>query len=191
MSEVDLFDEDAIDRNWDALVACEVNHLRGDVDWYLDIYISAPPEARRPSPQELAVGLAERLETVVLYDTGLLRPSAYWLVTPEGRQIRARVYEHDGGNGARRAMAEPWWSWSDPQAWEANGCGEVTPAQREVIVGPPVRQPWLAWALLVFLVIVEGGAGVLGATPKHGLVPGGGPGCRAVRTSRYSASAPA
>jgi hypothetical protein len=73
-------------------------------------------------------------------------------------------------------MAEPWWSWSDPQAWEANECGEVTPAQREVIVGPPVRQPWPAWALPAFLVIVEGVAGVLGATPKHGLVPGGGPG---------------
>lgn len=78
----------------------------------------------------------------------------------------------EGGGGAGDAAG---WSWSDPRVWEANACGEVTPAQRAVLVGPRVRPPVLAWVLLAVLVIVEGGAGVLGAKPKVGLLVEGGP----------------
>ncbi|MEV0386804.1 hypothetical protein [Nonomuraea sp. NPDC050643] len=79
----------------------------------------------------------------------------------------------DEGGGRAGEAAD--WSWSDPGVWEANACGEVTPAQRAVLVGPRVRPPVLAWLLLAVLVIVEGGAGMLGATPKVGLLVEGGP----------------
>jgi hypothetical protein len=66
------------------------------------------------------------------------------------------------------------WSWVDPQAWETNAAGGVTPAQRELITGPWVGPPVLLWVLVVALVIIEGGAAWYGATTNGGFVPEGG-----------------
>ncbi|MEV4257305.1 hypothetical protein AB0J52_29465 [Spirillospora sp. NPDC049652] len=98
VSEVAVHDEDSLERNWDALVGCEYGSTLGDVDWRLEIYVVTSSETRQPSRRELAAGLAEQLGTVVLYDAGLVRPSAYLLVTPDGRQARARVREEDGAD---------------------------------------------------------------------------------------------
>lgn len=96
VNAVDVHDEDALEWDWNALVSCGCSPAWGDVDWMLDIYIVTSPETRLPSERELAAVLAEQLTTVVLYHTGLPRPSAFWLVTPEGRRTRARVLEEDG-----------------------------------------------------------------------------------------------
>src|SRR5687767_9093120 len=85
----------------------------------------------------------------------------------EGAGVRRGV-EDDG-----EAPVEEW-SWVDPQAWETNAAGGVTPAQRELITGPWVGPPVLLWVLVVPLAIIEGGAAWLGATTNGGFVPEGG-----------------
>ncbi|MFG1943245.1 hypothetical protein [Nonomuraea sp. NPDC048826] len=62
-----------------------------------------------------------------------------------------------------RVQEDVAWSWQDPAALEANAAGEVTPAQRALIIGPRVRPPYVAWIFLVFLVATEGFFGWLGA----------------------------
>ncbi len=75
----------------------------------------------------------------------------------------------DDGTGAPME-----WSWVDPQAWETNAAGGVTPAQRALITGPWVGPPVLGWVLVIMLVVIEGWAGWFGATTNGGVVPEGG-----------------
>ncbi|MCA2176596.1 hypothetical protein LDL08_10415 [Nonomuraea glycinis] len=81
--------------------------------------------------------------------------------------MRRGVEDDEGG-----PVAE--WAWVDPQAWETNAAGGVTPAQRALITGPWVGPPVLGWVLVVALVIMEGWAGWMGATTKGGFLPDGG-----------------
>ncbi|MGI5211548.1 hypothetical protein [Plantactinospora sp. CA-290183] len=89
---VDIGDEDETDRNWSAPVICTVSPRLGELHWHLDIYLT---EAIAPQPAEsdLATGLAQHLRTVVAYPGEESRPSAYWLVGPDGRRTRARIYD--------------------------------------------------------------------------------------------------
>ena len=91
---VDVADEGDNDRNWEAPVSCTVAPLVGDLHWYLDIYVGKAV-ASPPPVAVVAAGLAGRLRTVVAYEAGLSRPSAYWLVGPNGERTRARIYEED------------------------------------------------------------------------------------------------
>ncbi|MEE1940521.1 hypothetical protein V1L54_14085 [Streptomyces sp. TRM 70361] len=94
--EVEVVDEgdDPEGRNWNALVHCDRSALRGHISWFLDVYVQKQV-AERPSGAEVARRLAGRLWRVVLYPADGVRPSAYWLVTPEGLVTRARLYESD------------------------------------------------------------------------------------------------
>ncbi|MFG3202693.1 hypothetical protein [Streptomyces sp. NPDC048192] len=96
VQEVDVADEasDQDQRNWDALVLCDIATLRGDVSTSLDIYVQ---EALQPQPseRELASAFARTAEVVVLFSAGEAPPSAYWLATAEGLVTRARLYQSD------------------------------------------------------------------------------------------------
>jgi hypothetical protein len=91
---VDIGSEDDDDRNWDAPVSCTVTSVAGEFHWHLDIYLG--PTIAGPPPEPVAAAwLAARLRTVVAYESLPLPPSAYWLVGPDGRRTRARIYAQD------------------------------------------------------------------------------------------------
>jgi hypothetical protein len=93
---VDVGDEGEDERNWAAPVSCTVTELRGDLHWSLDIYI-VETVSDQPTVAGAAALVAQRLGTVVGYESVPYPPSAYWLVGPDGRRTRARIFEHDGG----------------------------------------------------------------------------------------------
>ncbi|GAA2564179.1 hypothetical protein GCM10010435_40540 [Winogradskya consettensis] len=92
LDEVDVADEDAEDRNWQAIVLCTFAPRSGDIRWALDVYVTEAAPVRR-SVAESAEELAVELRVPVLYDAGGVRPSAYWLAAPDGPRTRARVYD--------------------------------------------------------------------------------------------------
>ncbi|MDF3300449.1 hypothetical protein [Streptomyces tropicalis] len=96
VQEVDVADEagDQDQRNWDALVLCDMATLRGDVSTSLDIYVQEAVQPQ-PSEHELASALARAAETVVFFPAEEAPPSAYWLATKEGLVTRARLYDSD------------------------------------------------------------------------------------------------
>ncbi|MEV4709433.1 hypothetical protein [Actinoplanes sp. NPDC049316] len=96
---VDVGDEGDDDRNWDAPVSCTVTPLTGDLHWHLDIYLSNTLPTP-PVESDAAAWLANRLRTVVAYESVPLPPSAYWLVGPDGQRTRARIYEEDSDDAA-------------------------------------------------------------------------------------------
>lgn len=91
---VDVGDEGDDNRRWEAPVSCTVTPLAGDVHWHLDIYLDNAI-ASPPTEPAAAAWLARRLRTVVAYKAAPSPPSAYWLVGPDGKRIRARIYEED------------------------------------------------------------------------------------------------
>jgi hypothetical protein len=91
---VDVGGEDDIDRNWAAPANCTVTPLAGDMHSHLDIYVDDTVPGP-PTEAIAAAWLAERLRTVVAYEAVPSPPSAYWLVGPDGRRTRARIYEED------------------------------------------------------------------------------------------------
>jgi hypothetical protein len=94
VAAVDVGDEGDDARNWEASVSCTVVPLVGDLHWNLDVYLSKTI-LNPPSEPIAAAWLAERLHTVVAYEATPSPPSAYWLVGPDGRRTRARIYEED------------------------------------------------------------------------------------------------
>ncbi|WP_157408531.1 hypothetical protein [Actinoplanes sp. N902-109] len=101
VDDVDVADEDAGERNWQAAVLCTCAPRGGDITWALDVHATdvAPLQV---SVAEAADDLARELRVPVLYDAGGVRPSAYWLAAPDGVRTRARVYDgpDDDGGGA-------------------------------------------------------------------------------------------
>jgi hypothetical protein len=94
VESVDVGDEGDDDRHWEAPVSCTVTPLAGDLHWHLDIYLSNTFLA--PPPESVAAAwVSARLRTVVAYPAAPSPPSAYWLVGPDGRRTRARIYEED------------------------------------------------------------------------------------------------
>ncbi|MFF4951538.1 hypothetical protein [Streptomyces chattanoogensis] len=93
--EVDIaYDEDgagAEDRNWAAPVLCEAHPVHGDCSWILQLYAHGLAEV--PDSRTLGLRLARWSGRVVLYSAPLVRPSAYWMATPDGRVGRARMYD--------------------------------------------------------------------------------------------------
>jgi hypothetical protein len=94
VESVDVGDDGDDDRRWEAAVSCTVTPLRGDLHWHLDIYVSNAVPGPPPEPAA-AAWLARRLRAVVGYSAAAEPPSAYWLVGPDGRRTRARIYEED------------------------------------------------------------------------------------------------
>ena len=96
VESVDVGLEGDDDRNWSAPVSCTVTPITGDLHQHLDIYLGAAVR-NPPSEPAAAAWLAPRLRTVVAYEAMRFPPSAFWLVAPDGRRTRARIYEEDGG----------------------------------------------------------------------------------------------
>lgn len=104
---VDIAEEDAEDRNWQAAVLCTCGRRTGEIVWSLDIYVSDAAGAQ-PSAAETAEELAYELRVPILYDAGGVRPSAYWLAAPDGPRTRARVYDGpDDGSLVIDAVERP------------------------------------------------------------------------------------
>ncbi|MBL7262076.1 hypothetical protein [Paractinoplanes lichenicola] len=92
---VDVALEDAVaDRDWEAAVLCTVSPVAGEFHWYLDVYLGVAV-AGPPSESVAGSWLAARLKTVVAWESQQYPPSAFWLVGPDGRRTRARIYEED------------------------------------------------------------------------------------------------
>jgi len=97
VESVDVGDEGDDDRKWAAPVSCTVTPVTGDLHWHLDIYIDVTVSGP-PTEPLAAAWLASRLRTVVAYEAAPYPPSAYWLVGPDSRRTRARIYEEDSGD---------------------------------------------------------------------------------------------
>jgi hypothetical protein len=80
--------------DWDAPVSCTVTPVAGDLHWYLDVYVGEAV-SNPPTEPTAAAWLANRLRTVVAYQALPAPPSAFYLVGPDGKRTRARVYEED------------------------------------------------------------------------------------------------
>ncbi|SNT30451.1 hypothetical protein [Actinacidiphila glaucinigra] len=93
-AEVDVAAEGELDRNWGALVTCTTEERFGDVALSLDVY-ALDAVADQPAEHHLAAALAALLRTAVLFPAEGVRPSAYWVATPEGVVARARVADTD------------------------------------------------------------------------------------------------
>jgi len=91
---VDVAGAGVADRNWQAAVLCTYSPCDGDIRWNLDLYFSDAARVR-PAPAQAAADLARVLRVPVLYDAGLVRPSAFWLAAPDGPPTRARVLDPD------------------------------------------------------------------------------------------------
>lgn len=94
IDSVDVGADSDEDRNWSAPVNCTYVELAGDVQWRLDIYLDESI-VNQPNEAQAAAWLARQLQTVILYPAEVAPPSAFWLVGPDGRHIRARLYEDD------------------------------------------------------------------------------------------------
>jgi hypothetical protein len=97
---VDVGVEGDDDRRWEAPVSCTVTPLTGDLRLDLDVFLGDTVQNPPPAPVA-AVWLAARLKTVVAYQAVPDRPSAYWLVGPDGGRTRARLVEDDDVPGYR------------------------------------------------------------------------------------------
>jgi hypothetical protein len=103
---VDVAGEGVMDRNWQAAVLCTYSPSSGDIRWSLDLYFSDAARVQ-PTEADAAAELAGALRVAVLYDAGLLRPSAFWLAAPDGPRTRARVFDRDDDSLVIDAVARP------------------------------------------------------------------------------------
>jgi hypothetical protein len=103
---VDVAGEGVMDRNWQAAVLCTYSPTSGDIRWNLDLYFSDAVRVQ-PAEADAAAELARVLQVPVLYDAGLVRPSAFWLAAPDGPRTRARVFDGDDDSLVIDAVARP------------------------------------------------------------------------------------
>ncbi|MCT7351217.1 hypothetical protein N4P33_03405 [Streptomyces sp. 15-116A] len=84
-------DDDQENRNWEARALCTYTRLPpGDLSLALDI--STDDNASVPLTEHaLARALAAAAATPVLFPSDIDLPSAYWVVTPDGRAVRCRL----------------------------------------------------------------------------------------------------
>ncbi|MEV0737493.1 hypothetical protein AB0I51_16265 [Streptomyces sp. NPDC050549] len=93
-------DWDQEDRNWAAPVLCTYCPLPpGDLALSLDITVTAPA-AGDFTEADLALGLAARVGSSVLYPAESYPPSATWAAVPDGRTVRCSIEPVETGYGA-------------------------------------------------------------------------------------------
>ncbi|MFJ4478700.1 hypothetical protein ACIQVR_30030 [Streptomyces xanthochromogenes] len=107
VAQTDVSDSSELEnRNWDAIVTCEYEHLDGDLAWSLGIY-AADEVGQHPSEAQLALLLAQRLGTPVFFswDGGL--PWIRTVALPGGGTTLARTTElNDNKSGFSVDAAE-------------------------------------------------------------------------------------
>jgi hypothetical protein len=91
-------------RNWDAVVSCEYEELRGDLRWSLTIY-ATEEAALQPTEEGLALLLSQALGTVTLFPEGMTVPSIRRVATPRGELSHARVTEPESEGEETRVTA--------------------------------------------------------------------------------------
>ncbi|MFH8492271.1 hypothetical protein [Streptomyces longisporoflavus] len=97
VSQTDVSDASELEsRNWDALVTCEHERLHGDLTWSLFIYATARVQ-QRPTEQELAALLAQRLNAPVFFESAHRLPWIRQVAAPGGGLTLARVFDTDTG----------------------------------------------------------------------------------------------
>ncbi|MFI8831477.1 hypothetical protein ACIGPN_10655 [Streptomyces afghaniensis] len=96
-ADVDVADRDGDQsrRDWTAPVLCGYITLRGDLSLELDVYVEDALVNEAPAEPELARRLAMALGVPVLHPAEEDLPSAYWLASPSGESVRARLYASD------------------------------------------------------------------------------------------------
>ncbi|MET9523673.1 hypothetical protein [Streptomyces coeruleorubidus] len=98
-------DGDQEDRHWDAPVLCTFRLLPpGDLAMELDITVE-DATAGTLTEERLALGLAGRVKSSVLYPSELDLPSAYWVAVQDGRSVRCRLEAVDTDDTAYRVDA--------------------------------------------------------------------------------------
>ncbi|MGW3100826.1 hypothetical protein [Streptomyces sp. NPDC001100] len=91
---------DQEDRNWAAPVLCTYCPLPpGDLALSLDITVTAPA-AGDLTEADLALGIAARVGSSVLYPAESYPPSATWAAVPDGRRVRCSMESVETGYGA-------------------------------------------------------------------------------------------
>ncbi|MFF8941167.1 hypothetical protein ACF1A5_02590 [Streptomyces sp. NPDC014864] len=93
-------DGDQEGRYWQAPVLCTYRRLPpGDLALELDIVVEEET-ADGLTEEGLALGLAERTGSSVLYPSEVDIPSAYWVGTPDGRSVGCRLEAEDTDDDA-------------------------------------------------------------------------------------------
>ncbi|GAA3498214.1 hypothetical protein GCM10019016_053170 [Streptomyces prasinosporus] len=87
------------DRNWDALVTCEYERLQGDLNWSLSIYAANEVECR-PTEEELASSVAQRLSAPVFTSWDARFPWIRGVALPNGSFTLARVLQPEDNSPA-------------------------------------------------------------------------------------------
>ncbi|MGX9883840.1 hypothetical protein [Streptomyces sp. NPDC002276] len=101
---VDVGDWNQEDRNWAAPVLCTYCPLPpGDLALSLDITVTAPA-AGDLTEADLALGIAARVGSSVLYPAESYPPSATWAAVPDGRTVRCSMESVETGYGADAAL---------------------------------------------------------------------------------------
>ncbi|MBK6019394.1 hypothetical protein [Streptomyces sp. MBT53] len=101
---VDVGDRDQEDRNWAAPVLCTYCPLPpGDVTLSLDITVTDSATGGL-TEADLALGIAARVGSSVLYPAESFPPSANWAAVPDGRTVRCSMESDETGYGADAAL---------------------------------------------------------------------------------------
>jgi hypothetical protein len=97
-------DWDQEDRDWAAPVLCTYCPLPpGDLAVSLDISVTAST-AGDLTEADLALGIAARVGSSVIYPAESYPPSAYWAAVPDGRAVRCSIEPVEEGYGADAAL---------------------------------------------------------------------------------------
>ncbi|MFC4069488.1 hypothetical protein [Actinoplanes subglobosus] len=104
VTAVDVGDIDQVDRDWGRSISCTVTPMTGDLRLHLDMWFAAGTVS--PPEEEAAAWLAARLGTLIAYQSVTSRPSAYWLVGPDGHRTRARL--DSGGDFDEQERTVTW-----------------------------------------------------------------------------------
>jgi hypothetical protein len=102
-------DGDQEGRHWEAPVLCTYRPLPpGDVGLALDISVT-DSAAGDLTEADLALGIAVRVQSSVLYPAEPYPPSAYWAAVPDGRSVRCSLepVEAEDGEDSEEWTAYP------------------------------------------------------------------------------------
>ncbi|QFR00073.1 hypothetical protein F9278_32360 [Streptomyces phaeolivaceus] len=107
LAEIDVSEASELeDRNWDATLTCEYEHLTGDLNWSLSVY-AGDEVTHQPSDEQLALHFARCLSAPVFFEWDGALPWIRKVALPSGTTTLARVLQSDcSGSDASVESAE-------------------------------------------------------------------------------------